>query len=182
MAEHMAEHISQPKPHDGSRDAVSINAGNGQGTNLEDSPMMRHLLDALKAGTDIGHYGRLTFVMVARFFLPDDEIVKLLGKQPGMSDAHAKALVLEVKERDYNPPRRDQILKWQSHQNFPICRNPEDPRACNVYDELRFPDRIYENITHYYEQQVEAHEHEPPEPPASTARGKPRRKGGTDNS
>jgi hypothetical protein len=32
--------------------------------NLRDSPMMAHLLDALEAGQDVGHYGRLTFVMV----------------------------------------------------------------------------------------------------------------------
>lgn len=136
------------------------NTGNGRGTSVQDSPMMVHLLDALTAGTDIGHYGRLTFVMVARFFLPEGEIVKLLQKQPNMDETQAKALVLEVRAHDYNPPQRDQILQWQRRQSFPICPNVDDPRSCNVYDELRFPESVYHHITEYYEQQVEAHEHE----------------------
>ena len=53
------------------------------GTDLRKSEMMAHLLDALEAGTDIGHYGRLTFVMVARHFLKEEEIVDLLSGQPG---------------------------------------------------------------------------------------------------
>jgi len=36
---------------------------------LRQSPMMSHLLDALDKGEDIGHYGRLTFAMVAHHFL-----------------------------------------------------------------------------------------------------------------
>lgn len=134
--------------------------GNARGTSLQDSPMMVHLLDALKAGTDIGHYGRLTFVMVARFFLPEDEIVTLLEKQPNLDETHAKAIVLEVQAHDYNPPQRNQILQWQRRQSFPICLNTDDPRSCNVYDELRFPASVYHHITEFYEQQVEAHEHE----------------------
>lgn len=132
----------------------------GRGTSLRDSPMMARLLDALEAGTDIGHFGRLTFVMVARFFLSDDELVKLLAKQPDVDESQAKALVLEVREHDYNPPRRNQIVQWQQRQDFPICPNADDPRACNVYDELRFPESVYQHITAFYEQQVEAHERE----------------------
>ena len=30
---------------------------------LKQSPMMNHMLEALDSGEDIGHYGRLTFVM-----------------------------------------------------------------------------------------------------------------------
>lgn len=33
---------------------------------LRQEPMMEHLLSSLKEGKDIGHYGRLVFVMVAR--------------------------------------------------------------------------------------------------------------------
>jgi hypothetical protein len=33
---------------------------------LQQSPMMNHMLEALDRGEDIGHFGRLTFVMVAR--------------------------------------------------------------------------------------------------------------------
>lgn len=116
--------------------------------NLRDSPMMAHLMDSLQAGKDIGHYGRLTFVMVARHFMEDDEMVKLLKKN--MSAEDAKVLILQVKARDYNPPTRERILEWQKDQDFPICPNPDDPQACNVYRELRFPDTVYENIGDYW--------------------------------
>ena len=45
---------------------------------LRQSPMMNHLLEALDRGEDIGHYGRLTFVMIARHFVSNDELVELL--------------------------------------------------------------------------------------------------------
>jgi len=38
--------------------------------------MMSHLLDALEKGEDIGHYGRLTFAMVAHHFLDKAELIK----------------------------------------------------------------------------------------------------------
>ena len=127
-------------------------------TDLRDSPMMAHLLDALKEGTDIGDYGRLTFVMVARHFLSDDQMVKLLKKQPDLEEKDAQALVLQVKEHDYNPPQRERILQWQARQDFPICPNPEDPNGCNVYRELQFPDHIYDQIDDFWEDKVEAEE------------------------
>ncbi len=40
---------------------------------LRQSEMMSHLLDALDKGEDIGHYGRLTFAMVAHHFLDKEE-------------------------------------------------------------------------------------------------------------
>ena len=49
---------------------------------LRRSPMMAHLLDALEAGTDVGHYGRLVFAIVARHFLDEGELVGLLASQP----------------------------------------------------------------------------------------------------
>jgi hypothetical protein len=45
---------------------------------LKQSPMMKHMLEALNRGEDIGHYGRLTFVMVARHFVDNEELVGLL--------------------------------------------------------------------------------------------------------
>src|SRR5438270_10431644 len=92
----------------------------GRSENLRDSPLMAHLLDALEAGTDIGHYGRLVFVMVARHFLDEEAIVGLLARQPGQDETQARALYLQVKERDYNPPKRERILQWQAQQEFPI--------------------------------------------------------------
>ena len=124
-------------------------------SNLRDSEMMAHLMDALEKGTDIGHFGRLTFAMVARHFLDEAEMLRLLGNQEG-GEEEARRLLLQVQAKDYNPPRRERILQWQQEQEFPICPNPDDPDACNVYRDLRFPDGIYENIEEYYEEKAEA--------------------------
>jgi hypothetical protein len=123
---------------------------------LRKSPMLAHLLDALEAGTDIGHYGRLVVAMVGRHFLDDDALVRLLAQDRDFAEDDARALVLQVRQRDYNPPRRERILEWQAQQDFPICPTPEDPRACNVYRDLRFPDDVYADIQDFYEDQAEA--------------------------
>ena len=130
----------------------------GQSRDLRDSAMMAHLLDALESGVDVGHYGRLTFAMVARHFMDEGELVRLLADQPEQDEASARALVQQVNARDYNPPRRERILEWQSKQDFQICPNPDDPDACNVYSDLQFPESIYENINEFYEEQAEASE------------------------
>lgn len=122
---------------------------------LHKSEMMSHLMDALNDGRDIGHYGRLTFVMVAHHFLDEDELISWLQKDSSISEAEAKALVLQVQGKDYNPPKRDRILEWQQQQDFPICPNPDDPDACNVYRDLQFPDPVYEHISDYYEHKVQ---------------------------
>ncbi len=119
-------------------------------TDLRQSPMMAHLLDALKQGTDIGHYGRLVFVMVARHFMDEDAMVKLLAKQPDHGADDARALVRQVAAKDYNPPKRERILEWQVQQDFPIIPDADDPQSGNVYGELQFPDRIYAHINDYY--------------------------------
>jgi hypothetical protein len=121
---------------------------------LRQSPMMSHLLDALDKGEDIGHYGRLTFAMVAHHFLDSDELVEWLSK--GTDEQQARALVQQVEERGYNPPRRERILEWQEQQDFPICPNPDDPDACNLYNELEFPDEVYKNIQGYQEKRQTA--------------------------
>src|SRR5947209_20269861 len=101
---------------------VSKNTTENKGREeLRNSPMMAHLLDALEKGADIGHYGRLTFVMIARHFLDEDEMVELLSHQPDHNAEEARVLVRQVKAHDYNPPRRERILEWQSQQDFPIC-------------------------------------------------------------
>ena len=123
---------------------------------LRESPMMAHLLDAMEAGTDIGHYGRLTFVMVARHFLEEDRIIELLSHQPDHNEEDTRALVRQVVAHDYNPPKRERILQWQSQQEFSICPTPDEPGTCNVYQELRFPDRIYDHINDFWEEQTEA--------------------------
>ena len=118
---------------------------------LRQSQMMSHLLEALDKGEDIGHYGRLTFAMVAHHFLDKEELVEWLSKDGDTDESEARALVQQVEERDYNPPRRERILEWQDQQEFPICPNPDDPDACNVYRELDFPDEVFENIQDYHQ-------------------------------
>lgn len=121
---------------------------------LRKSEMMAHLMDALEEGEDIGHYGKLVFAMVARHFLSQEELIQYLTKAPDCSETEAKALYQQVQGKDYNPPKRDRILEWQQHQDFPICPNPDDPDACNVYRDLEFPEHVYEHISSYYEQKA----------------------------
>jgi hypothetical protein len=60
---------------------------------LRQSPTMNHLLDALDSGEDIGHYGRLTFAMVAHHFLGEEELVEWLSKDRDLDEQQARALV-----------------------------------------------------------------------------------------
>lgn len=115
---------------------------------------MAHLMDALDAGKDIGHYGRLVFVIVARYFLPQAEVMRCLMKNPDFSEDEAASLIHQVQTHDYSPPTRSRILEWQHHQEFPICPNPSDPDGCNVYRDLVFPDEVYERIEEYHMQKV----------------------------
>jgi len=119
---------------------------------LRQSPLMTYLLDALADGKDIGHYGRLTVAIVGSYFLGRDDLVRLLQQGHEIDEGEAMALVQQVAEHQYNPPSRAQILEWQQHQDFPLCPTPEDPDACNVYRDLRFPDAVYEDIEAYREQ------------------------------
>jgi hypothetical protein len=121
---------------------------------LRQSPLMSHMLDALDNGEDIGHYGRLVFTMVGRHFVGDDELVELLTKDRDAEEGEIRAMVQQVQEKGYSPPRRDRILEWQSQQDFQICPNPDDPDACNVYNELQFPDEVYESIQEYREEKA----------------------------
>jgi hypothetical protein len=123
---------------------------------LRKSPMMSHLLDALERGQDIGHYGRLTFAMVAHHFVDKEQLAELLQKSGGIDEGQAKALVQQVEEREYNPPRRERILEWQAKQDFPICPDADDPNACNVYQELDLPETVFAQIQEFREQQFDA--------------------------
>jgi hypothetical protein len=123
---------------------------------LRQSSLMAHLLDALTDGKDIGHYGRLTVAIVGQYFLDRAELVDLLLQGRGIAEGEAKALVQQVAEHHYNPPSRAQILEWQQHQDFPLCPTSDDPDACNVYRDLRFPEAVYEDIEAYQEQRFDA--------------------------
>lgn len=122
---------------------------------LRKNDMMAHLLNALDAGKDIGHYGRLVFAMVARHFLSEDEAIAYLTKDADFNEADARSLYKQVQGKDYNPPRRERVLEWQERQDFPICPNPDEPDACNVYKDLQFPEHVYEHISEYYEHKSE---------------------------
>jgi hypothetical protein len=123
---------------------------------LRKDSMMAHLLDSLKAGKDIGHYGRLVFAMVARHFLPHEEVLNYLTRDKDFSEEQALLMLRQVEGRNYNPPKRERLLEWQSQQDFPILPNPEDPDCGNLYRNLRFPQEIYEHISHYQEEKLHA--------------------------
>lgn len=59
---------------------------------LKKNPMMRHLVEALQEGTDIGHYGRLVFAMVARHFMSPEELAELLSRAPTSTCMRPRAL------------------------------------------------------------------------------------------
>lgn len=123
---------------------------------LRKNAMMAHLIDSLSRGEDIGHYGRLVFVMVARHFLSDDQLLKLLNSDPNLDEEKARALIEQVATKGYSPPSREKVLEFQKQQQFSICPNPNDPDACNVYKDLKFPREVYESITEYHEEKVQA--------------------------
>ena len=116
---------------------------------LRQNNTMAHILDALDEGTDIGHYGRLTFAMVAQYFADEDEVVSTLQKDKDFSEEEARSLYAQVTSKQYSPPSRDSILEWQSEQDFQICPNPDDPDAGNVYQDLTFPESVYSSISSY---------------------------------
>ena len=123
---------------------------------LRKDAMMSHLMDALNEGTDIGHYGRLVFAMVASKFLPEEEMVAWLTKDSDFTAQQAEAMLRQVESRDYNPPRRERILEWQSEQDFAIIPATHDPDCGNVYKSLKFPKNVYQDIEHYQVEKAEA--------------------------
>lgn len=125
---------------------------------LRNEPMMDHLLKALEGGQDIGHYGRLVFAIVAHHFLTEEAVIGWLNRDPSTNPEDTVALLRQVESRDYNPPRRERILAWQSQQDFPILPNPDDPDCGNVYRNLKFPQKVYEHIQEYQEEKIHAEE------------------------
>lgn len=129
---------------------------------LRKNGMMAHLLDSLDAGEDIGHFGRLVFAMVARYFMDEEELRETLMQDPAFDERQALALIEQVKQRDYSPPRREKVLQFQAQQEFPLCPDAEDPDSCNVYKDLQFPESVYEHISEYREQKAHAHDEDAP--------------------
>ena len=123
---------------------------------LRKDSMMAHLLDSLDEGKDIGHYGRLVFAMVARHFMPHEEVLAWMMKDKDVDEEKATLMLRQVEGRDYNPPGRDKILDYQSKQDFRSLPEPDDPDCGNLYRNLKFPDEIYEHIGHYQEAKQES--------------------------
>lgn len=123
---------------------------------LRQDTMMDHLMNALEQGQDIGHYGRLVFVLGARHFLDGEELLSWLTKDKDCDEGKGRSLIREVEQRNYNPPRRERVLEWMQRQGFPICPDPDDPDSCNLYKNLEFPHKVYEHIGEYRKQKSEA--------------------------
>jgi hypothetical protein len=136
--------------------AEGVDGPEGGEAELRKDSMMAHLLDSLAAGKDIGHYGRLVFAMVARHFLSHDEVLAWLTKDKDFDDEQARLMLRQVEGRDYNPPRRERILEWQSQQEFPILPFPDDPDCGNLYRNLKFPEEIYQHIGEYQEAKMDS--------------------------
>jgi hypothetical protein len=118
-------------------------------TQLSADPMMTHLMSALNRAEDIGHYGRLVFVLGARHVMSDGELIYWLTKDRDCTEQKARLLVDQVKTRNYNPPKRERILEWMQKQEFPICPEPDNPSACNLYRNVEFPHEVYEKIQEF---------------------------------
>ena len=123
---------------------------------LRKNPMMAHLLDSLNDGKDIGHYGRLVFAIVARHFLAEDEMVAWLTKDKDVDESKARGLLHQVAEADYSPPNADTIRGYEKKQDFQILANPDNPDAGNVYQDLDFPETVYDSISEYHEEKSDA--------------------------
>ena len=147
------KHVAHADKREGTEDSVSELDGVQK---LRRDAMMAHLMDSLAAGKDIGHYGRLVFAMVASRFLPEQEVIDWLAKDPDCSPEKASAMLRQVEGRDYNPPRRERILQWQAEQDFPIVPDPADPDCGNVYKSLKFTQQVYDHIENYQMEKAEA--------------------------
>jgi len=121
---------------------------------LRQSPTMSHVLDALDNGEDIGHYGRFVMAVVGRHFVENDELIKIMAQDKDADEKELRALLQQVEEKGYSPPKRDKILEYQSQQDFDIIPNPDDPDAGNLYQELNFPDEVFESIQEYREEKA----------------------------
>jgi hypothetical protein len=152
-AERAEEEVARLKGQVVSREELPTMHGEAE---LRKDSMMAHLLDSLAAGKDIGHYGRLVFAMVARHFMPHQDVLAWLQRDPDFAEADALNMLSQVEGRDYNPPKRDRLLEWHAQQEFPILPHPDDPDCGNLYRNLKFPDAIYNHISQYQEQKAHA--------------------------
>jgi hypothetical protein len=131
-------------------------ASSGGRAALAASRTVARWLLALEARQDIGHFGRLAFVSIARHFLSSDELVALLARQPRWDQAKAQKLVERVRQRGYSPPTRPRLLEWQARQRYPLLDDPADPTLGNLYRELPLPDEVFREIEAFWDGSGEA--------------------------
>eukprot|EP01111_Echinosteliopsis_oligospora_P013308 TRINITY_DN474_c0_g1_i1.p1 TRINITY_DN474_c0_g1~~TRINITY_DN474_c0_g1_i1.p1 ORF type:complete len:233 (-),score=59.65 TRINITY_DN474_c0_g1_i1:219-917(-) len=141
--------IMQPPQHQ-QQQIPQMNDEQGE-IELRRDPMMTHLMDSLYKREHIGHYGLLTYAMIARHFLSRQSVIRMLMLDPQSTEESANLLYDQVSNKDYSPPKRDRILEWQSMQEFPIIPNTSDDSCGNVYKHLHFPAYVYEHISQYYQ-------------------------------
>ncbi len=94
--------------------------------------MMDYMPDALDE--DVGHYGRLDFVMDARHFVDNEEIVGLLAKHHDANEQEIRVMAQQVEEKGYSPPRRDKVLELAGAARF---SNQPEPRRPGRLQRLR---------------------------------------------
>ncbi|HCJ65758.1 MAG TPA: hypothetical protein DHV62_00130 [Elusimicrobia bacterium] len=117
---------------------------------------LRKMIERLEKKKSIPHYARLLFIMVARFHLSENIIIRILARQPDFSEEEAKEMLDNIKLHDYNPPHCKHILEWMKHtKRYKLCPS-KIPGLCDhpIYKALKFPDRVYESIKEYHEKEL----------------------------
>lgn len=118
---------------------------------LRQNRMMKRLIDALDDSTDIGHYGRLTFAMVAVYVMDAGDVTELLSNDHDFPREEAEVMVKQVKSKGYSPPTPEKIRAWDQQQDFQILPAEFDPADdANVYRDLDFPPEVYDGIREYH--------------------------------
>jgi len=65
--------------------------------------------------------------MIGRHAVSSDELVELLTKDHDADEQEMRALVQQVGEKGYSPPRREKFLEYQSQQDFRSAPSPTIP-------------------------------------------------------
>ena len=107
---------------------------------LRKNDMTAHLMDALDRGEDIGHYGRLVFVMVGRHFMDEDELVRHLKQRGGHGRGEGPGgWSSSGPVRHHNPPKRERIMEWQAPAGLPHLPPRLRPRRLQRLQEPEIP-------------------------------------------
>jgi hypothetical protein len=59
---------------------------------LQQSPITNNMLEALTRGENIGHYSRLTFIMIAPHVVDNEELVGLLTQDQDVDEGDIRAM------------------------------------------------------------------------------------------